>query len=181
MINMPKQILWQILWIVLFVSLALPGRAEVSGASASGFTVTQSVTTTASPKRAWQGMIEQIDQWWNPEHTWSGDAGNLYIKATMGGCFCEHLRPKGDVEHLRIIYINPGKEVRFDGALGPLQTMAAQGRMIWKVEPAQGGSTITFKYLISGSVEGGFEPIAPAVDGVIHEQIERLAGILNKP
>jgi hypothetical protein len=175
------EMLKQILWSALLVSLPLLAQAEVSGASASGFTVTQSVTTTASAEKAWQGMMGHIDQWWNPEHSRSGDAGNLYIRAEVGGCFCEHLKPTGEAEHLRIIYIHPGKEVRFDGALGPLQTMAAQGRMIWKVEPAPSGSTITFTYLISGSVEGGFEGIAPAVDGVIHEQIERLAGVLNKP
>ncbi len=171
----------QILWSGLLVSLPLLCQAEVSGASPSGFTVTQSVTTTASVKHAWQGMTGRIDQWWNPEHTWSGDAGNLYIKLAIGGCFCEHLKPSGEVEHLRIIYFDPGREVRFDGALGPLQSMAAQGRMIWKIDPVQSGSTITFTYLISGSVDGGFEAIAPAVDGVIQQQIERLAVFLNQP
>jgi len=165
----------------LLMSLPALCLAEISGASPSGFTITQSITTTASAEKAWRGMMDHIDQWWNPGHTWSGDAGNLYIKAALGGCFCEHLKPEGEVEHLRIIYFNPGKEVRFDGALGPLQTMAAQGRMIWKVEPAQSGSAITFTYLISGSVEGGLEGIAPAVDGVIKEQIERLASMLNRP
>jgi len=164
----------------LFAALPLLCEAEVSGSSASGFTVTQSVTTTASAKHAWQGMMGHIDQWWHPDHTWSGDAGNLYIKPSIGGCFCEHLEPRGEVEHLRIIYINPGKEVRFDGALGPLQSMAAQGRMIWKVDPAQNGSTITFTYMVSGSVEGGFTAIAPAVDGVLKQQIERLAGLLDR-
>ncbi len=171
----------QILWSGLLVSAPLLCQAEVSGSSASGFTVTQSVTTTASVKHAWQGMTGRIDRWWSPEHTWSGDAGNLYIKLAIGGCFCEHLKPRGEVEHLRIIYFNPGKEVRFDGALGPLQSMAAQGRMIWKVDPAENGSTITFTYLVSGSVEGGFTAIAPAVDGVLKQQIERLASYLNQP
>jgi len=171
----------QILWSGLLVSVPFLCHAEVSSASASGFTVTQSVTTTASVKHAWQGMTGRIDRWWSPEHTWSGDAGNLYIKLAIGGCFCEHLKPRGEVEHLRIIYFNPGKEVRFDGALGPLQSMAAQGRMIWKVDPAENGSTITFTYLVSGSVEGGFTAIAPAVDGVLKQQIERLASYLNQP
>jgi hypothetical protein len=172
-----------ILWFSLLVSLPSLCQAEVSSSSAAGFTVTQSVTTTASVKHAWQGMMGHIDQWWHPDHTWSGDAGNLYIKPRIGGCFCEHLEPRGEVEHLRIIYINPGKEVRFDGALGPLQSMAAQGRMIWKVDPAPGGSgsTITLTYMVNGSVEGGFTPIAPAVDGVLQQQMARLAGYLDQP
>jgi len=170
----------QIVCISLLLSLPVSGRAELSGSSASGFTVTRSVTTKASADQAWQGMMSHIDRWWNPEHSWSGDAGNLYIKPAVGGCFCEHLKPQGEVEHLRIIFLNPGKEVRFDGALGPLQTMAAQGRMIWKVDPSPEGSTVTFTYLVSGSVEGGFTAIAPAVDGVIGQQIERLADYLGK-
>lgn len=172
----------QILWSSLLIWVPFLCHAEVSSASASGFTVTQSVTTTASVKHAWQGMTGRIDRWWNPEHTWSGDAGNLYIKLAIGGCFCEHLKPRGEVEHLRIIYFSPGKEVRFDGALGPLQSMAAQGRMIWKLSPAPSGSgsTITFTYLVSGSAEGGFTAIAPAVDGVLKQQIERLASYLDQ-
>jgi hypothetical protein len=170
-----------VIWFSLFITVPQLCQAEVSGSSASGFTVTQSVTTTANVKRAWQSMIGHIDRWWHPDHTWSGDAGNLYIKPAIGGCFCEHLKPRGEVEHLRIIYFSPGKEVRFDGALGPLQTMAAQGRMVWKIDPAQTGSTITFTYMVSGAVEGGFTQIAPAVDGVLQQQIERLAGILNQP
>jgi len=169
--------------ISLFLSLPLLCQAEVSSSSDAGFTVTQAVTTKASVKRAWQGMMGHIDQWWHPDHTWSGDADNLYIKPRIGGCFCERLEPRGEVEHLRIIYINPGKEVRFDGALGPLQSMAAQGRMIWKVDPAPGGSgsEITLTYMVSGVVEGGFTAIAPAVDGVLKQQMERLAGFLDQP
>jgi hypothetical protein len=165
----------------LLLSLPSLCQAEVSGSSDAGFIVTQAVTTKASVKRAWQGMMGHIDQWWHPDHTWSGDVGNLYMKPRIGGCFCEHLEPRGEVEHLRIIYIDPGKEVRFDGALGPLQSMAAQGRMIWKVDPAPGGSTITFTYMVSGSVEGGFTPVAPAVDDVLQLQMERLAGYLDQP
>jgi hypothetical protein len=169
-----------IVCISLFLSLPSLCQAEVSSSSDAGFTVTQAVTTKASVKRSWQGMMGHIDQWWHPDHTWSGDAGNLYIKPRIGGCFCERLEPRGEVEHLRIIYINPGKEVRFDGALGPLQSMAAQGRMIWKVDPAPDGSTITFTYMVSGSLEGGFAPIAPAVDGVLQQQIGRLVEMLNR-
>ena len=61
------------------------------------------------------------------------------------------------------------------GALGPLQTMPVNGRMIWKIEPGESGSRISFTYHVFGHPEGGFEGIAAAVDGVIGEQLERLA------
>jgi hypothetical protein len=119
-------------------------------------------------------MTRHIDQWWNGDHSWSGDASNLYMKTEAGGCFCEHLPNGGWVEHLRIIYLSPGQEIRFEGALGPLQQMAVQGRMIWKVAAVENGSKVSFTYHIHGFYEGGFAGLAPAVDGVIGEQLTRL-------
>jgi len=122
-----------------------------------------------------------VDQWWNGDHSWTGNAANLYMKLERGGCFCERLPENGRVEHLRIIYLEPGKEIRFDGALGPLQTMAVNGRMIWKIEPREEGSRVSFTYKVFGHPEGGLAGIAPAVDGVIGEQITRLGERLDRP
>jgi hypothetical protein len=52
--------------------------------------------------------------------------------------------------------------------------MAAQGRMVWKIEDNGSGNTITFTYKVFGHPEGGLGAIAPAVDGVIGEQLSRL-------
>jgi hypothetical protein len=73
----------------------------------------------------------------------------------------------------------PGSEIRFDGALGPLQQMPVQGRMIWTIEASEGGSRITFDYQVFGHPAGGLTGIAPAVDSVIGEQLQRLADRLN--
>lgn len=153
--------------------------AEVLNSGPGGFTVNHTVNTTASQKQLWETMVNHIDEWWHPDHTWSGDARNLYIKAELGGCFCEHLSPQdgnssGGVEHLRIVYLKPYHEIRFDGALGPLQTMAVQGRMVWKVAAGENDSSITFTYMVHGFLEGGFADLAPAVDGVISQQLDRL-------
>jgi len=169
----------------LLLSLPVLCQAEVLEVLAGGFAVRHAIQTTASPAESWALMTGHIDEWWNPEHTWSGSAGNLYIRAEVGGCFCEHLPQSGadqigGVEHLRIIYLQPGHEIRFDGTLGPLQTMAVQGRMIWKIDATETGSAITFIYRIHGSLEGGFDGIAPAVDGVIKEQLERLGQRIGK-
>jgi len=164
----------------LLVTIALlmfqvVGTAEVLDTGAGGFSVSHTINTGATPADSWSMMTNHIDQWWNPEHSWSGSAENLYMKLVVGGCFCEHLpQTGGGVEHLRIIYLNPGVEIRFDGALGPLQTLAVQGRMVWKIAAVGTGSSITFTYRVHGAMEGGFEGIAPAVDGVIREQLERL-------
>ena len=152
----------------------LSAAAELTHSSDHGFSVEHSLTTAADAARVYRTMTDHIDQWWNGDHSWSVDAANLYLTVERGGCFCERLPNGGFVEHLRLIYVSPGSELRFDGALGPLQTMAVQGRMVWKIEAAEGGSKVTFTYHIHGHPAGGLSGIAPAVDGVIGEQLTRL-------
>jgi uncharacterized protein YndB with AHSA1/START domain len=151
-----------------------PLAAELTQSGEQGFTVRHTLKTAATPFVVYRTLTAHIDQWWNPAHSWSGDAANLYVKTERGGCFCERLPGDGHVEHLRIIYLAPGAEIRFSGALGPLQTMAVDGRMLWKIEAVEGGSQVTFTYHVFGHPEGGLAGIAPAVDGVIGEQLQRL-------
>jgi hypothetical protein len=154
---------------------ALPVSAEITESGEHGFSVSHSISTEAEPFVAYRTMTSHIDQWWNGDHSWSGDAANLYLKPEIGGCFCERLPNGGRVEHLRIIYLSPGQEIRFDGALGPLQKMAVNGRMLWKIEAIDYGSRVSFTYHVNGFLEGGFVALAPAVDAVIGEQLSRLA------
>jgi len=154
--------------------------AEIVESGEHGFTVSHSIATGAEPFVAYRTMTSHIDQWWSADHSWSGDAGKLYMNVEQGGCFCERLPEGGRVEHLRIIYFAPGKELRFDGALGPLQTMAVQGRMIWKIEATETGSKVNFTYHVFGHPAGGLAGIAPAVDAVIGEQLDRLGERLNR-
>ena len=154
--------------------------ADLKMAGAHGFTVTHSIDTTTDPFYAYRTMTSHVNQWWSEDHTWSGNAANLYMEMEQGGCLCERLTGKGIAEHLRIIYYAAGEEVRFEGALGPLQAMPVTGRMIWNIDPIEGGSRITFTYHVFGHVEGGLQNIAPAVDGVIGEQIARLSRRLNQ-
>jgi hypothetical protein len=151
-----------------------PLSAELTQSAEQGFTVEHSITTTAEPYVAWRTLTAHIDQWWNPAHSWSGEASRLYMDTDRGGCFCERLPDGGFVEHLRIVYLAPGKEIRFEGGLGPLQTMPVQGRMRWAIEPAEEGARIRFTYQVFGHPEGGLTAIAAAVDGVIGEQLQRL-------
>ena len=168
--------------IVVGVTLGLatpaPVTAEVSSANTTGFVVAHSVSLPDAPGQVYKTIVNDISQWWNGDHSWSADAGNLYIEPQLGGCFCERLPGGGAVEHLRIIHIAPGSLIKFDGSLGPLQDMAVQGRMIWRIEPADEGSTVSFQYMVHGHYSEGFEGIAPAVDFVIGEQLQRLTAFL---
>lgn len=154
--------------------------AELTQSGEQGFTAVHRLQSTAPPAEAYRVMTTQIEGWWNPDHSWSGEAANLHIRAEPGGCFCENLPDGGFVEHLRIVYLAPGREIRFDGALGPLGSMAVNGRMIWSVEAADSGSVVTFTYHVFGHPEGGLGEIAPAVDGVIGEQLQRLGARLGE-
>jgi hypothetical protein len=164
---------------LLSLLAAAPATAELTASDEDGFTVRHVIETGAEPFNVYRTMTAHVDQWWSGDHTWGGDAAKLYMKVERGGCFCERLPGSGMVEHLRIIYFAPGSEIRFDGALGPLQTMAVHGRMIWKIEPLEKGSRVSFTYKVFGHPQEGLSGIAPAVDGVIGEQLARLAKRLN--
>jgi len=164
----------------LMALLAFPAHAEITAGDEYGFTVTHEISIDAEPFVVYRTMTSRISEWWNPDHGWSGKAANFYMKVELGGCFCERLPNNGRVEHLRIIYFSPGEEIRFDGTLGPLQAMPVDGRMIWKIEATESGSKVKFTYMVFGHPEGGLEGIAPAVDGVIEEQLNRLETRLNR-
>lgn len=166
--------MFRLVCIPLLAMLACPLKAEVTSLGEYEFTVRHEISIKAEPFVVYRTMTAHINEWWNGEHSWSGEASNLYMKIERGGCFCERLPDNGRVEHLRIIYLAPGEEIRFDGALGPLQTMPVDGRMIWKIDATETGSKVSFTYMVFGHPEGGLKGIAPAVDAVIGEQLARL-------
>lgn len=168
-------------WLLIALcSLPLTLSAEVETIADGGFTVQHRIVVEADPGKVF-GAFKSIGQWWNPDHSWTGEVANLYLEAGLGGCFCERLPDGGGVEHLRIVYYAPGKQIRFNGALGPLLGLPAHGRMVWNIEEGEQGTEITFTYHVIGFMEGGFEGLAPAVDGVIGEQLTRLGAFLSAP
>ena len=152
--------------------LPVTAPAEVTRSEPGGFTVRHALDTAADAGAVY-AQFSRIGEWWNPDHSWSGKAENLHLDLDRR-CFCETLPNGGFVEHLRVVYLAPGETIRFDGALGPLQSMAANGRMEWRVEGAGAGARVTFTYHVFGDPATGLEGIASAVDGVIGEQLARL-------
>lgn len=160
----------------------LPLQAEVVSARPEGFTVRHEVSVPAAPEAAW-ALLVQPGKWWNSEHSWSGDAANMELDPVLGGCFCERwTTAAGDpagAAHLTVTYVNPGEALRFSGGLGPLMGMGVHGAMVWTVEPSGEGSKIVFTYSVGGFMEPPGEDFGPIVDGVIGEQIGRLADRLT--
>jgi hypothetical protein len=78
------------------------------------------------------------------------------------------------VRHMTIVYASPGKLLRLSGGLGPLQEIAVAGSMTWTLS-AEGSSTkVDLTYRVGGYYEGGLATLAPIVDGVLREQLERM-------
>ena len=97
----------------LSVSGASVAHAEVSGVTDTGFVSRNEVTVAATPAEAWQEMVA-VNRWWSSDHTYSGDAGNLYLDPQATGCFCEKLPvPKdapagqrmGSIEHAHYVRV----------------------------------------------------------------------------
>ena len=153
--------------------IATPAAAEVKSSTPNGFVIEQQIQTVVPPTALF-GAFGRIQDWWDPEHSYSGEAGNLSLSLTPGGCFCERLKDGGGIEHMRVAYVEPGKQVVLTGALGPLLYEAVSGVMTAKVEPAAGGSRLTLTYRASGFADGGAQRLAPLVDEVLAVQTKRL-------
>ena len=161
--------------VVAIAALALgtPAAAEVVSASSSGFEVRESVALVVPPDATYRDF-GNIADWWDPQHTYSGEATNLSLALVPGGCFCERI-PKtgGGIEHLRVTYVEPGKHVVLTGALGPLLYEAVAGVMDVSVKQIAGGSQLTIDYKAAGFARGGADKFAPAVDQVLGGQMKR--------
>lgn len=180
--------LWGAGLIMASLALAAPAaHAEIVTRSETGFVVRLASEVTAPPAEAWKTILTPA-QWWQSQHTFSGDAANLSLDPQVGGCFCEVLpRPDGapatqkpgGVQHMRIVYIEPPRAMRLVGALGPLQSEALAATMTITVKPTEKGSRILFEYVVGGFMRYKVDEIAPAVDRMLTAQLASLSGKLG--
>ncbi len=168
---------------------AQPLAAEVSTVSDTAFVITLSADVPASKDEVWKALVSP-SKWWSAEHTYSGDAANLYLDSQATGCFCEKL-PKpadapadqrmGSVEHMHIVYADPQRGVlRMKGGLGPLQGEPVDGVWTIMLKPtASGGTRIEWEYAVGGLLRLKGGEIAPMVNTVMGQQLTRLAALFN--
>ncbi|HTY59795.1 MAG TPA: ATPase [Bacteroidota bacterium] len=166
---------------LLVLTFCIPNgsSAEVIDSSAIGFTVKNTVEIASSPADVYNRVVHDVGGWWNPAHTYSGDAHNLSIDGIGGGCFCEKLSGGGSVRHMTVIYAAPGKVLRMDGALGPLQPMAVTGTMTLSFTGSGTGTKLELTYTVGGYTPHGLQRIAPAADRMLGEQIGRLKSYIE--
>ena len=167
-----------------YLLLASPAYAEVKTSSDTGFNIIHIATVQGSTDEIWKRLVAPKD-WWNKSHSWSGSTDGFYIDAQANGCFCELFQEKGpdgklktvgSVEHMRVIFAQPGKVLRMQGGLGPLQSEAVTGTLTVAMEPSKDGqeTKISFSYVVGGYMRYKVSEIAPAVDNVLGDQFKRL-------
>jgi len=167
-------------------SIAVPtaANAEVKDASDTGFVIIHTAEVSGSPEEIWKRLIAP-KRWWSKEHSWSGSVDGFYIDAQANGCFCElfqekdkngKLRTVGSVEHMRVIFAQPGKVLRMQGALGPLQSEAVIGTLTVAMAPRREGegSKVSLSYVVGGYMRYKVADIAPAVDTMLAAQFAGL-------
>lgn len=165
-------------------ALPTPAIAEIKAQGENGFNVVHIATVDAEPDVIWKRLIVPKDYWSNA-HSWTGSVDGFVLEPRAGGCFCELIQETdikgkvktiGSVEHMRVIYAQPGKVLRMQGALGPLQSEAVLGTLTVAINPAKDGkgTTVFFSYVVGGYMRYKVSEIAPAVDKVIGEQFAKM-------
>jgi uncharacterized protein YndB with AHSA1/START domain len=158
---------------IVALGLAMPVLSGVKDTRESGFTIETTVMAEASPAVVYTRLVK-VAAWWDPKHTWSGSASNLKLDPKAGGCFCEKLPGGGSVQHARVIFAQPGKLLRLEGGLGPMQDMAVTGILTFTLEPDGKGTRIRMTYRVAGMLGMPAAQLAPGVDQVMGIQLDRL-------
>jgi uncharacterized protein YndB with AHSA1/START domain len=164
------------LFLALGATLAMAVRADVKSSGPDGFLIVHSRRVDAAPSDVY-AAIPAIGHWWSSDHTYSGDAANMSLKAEAGSCFCERWRD-GEVEHGRTLMVIRDRVFRLQESLGPRQGRAVNGVLSFELKAAEGSggkaTLLTLTYVVNGASGSALDKSAPGVDGVLREQFDRL-------
>jgi len=161
------------------VALSATVLADVTDSAANGFTSVNEVVIDAGRAQSWVAAVSDVGQWWSSDHTVSGEAARMSITPELQGCFCESLGEKAGVVHLTVTMVNPTHLLRMTGGLGPLGLMGLDGNMTWEFLDEEDGTRVRFTYAVGGYAKDGLDSIAPAVDYVIGEALDRLKAFVE--
>lgn len=149
-----------------------PAWAEVVETSAQGFRLQSVQQIAASPAKVFAALGE-IGRWWSDTHTYSGKAANMTLQLSANACFCETLPNGGTVRHGVVEAVMPGRLLRLDSALGPLQDEGVSAALSFSLKPMASGTQLMVTYNVGGT-RPSMLAIASGVDGVVTEQAVRL-------
>lgn len=166
--------------LVLFAAIAsVSAHAEIESQDPGGFSLRLEVPVMAPPAEVYATLVNRVAQWWHPTHTFSNNAANLYIEGHAQGCFCERLDNGGSVRHMQVVFAAPGKLLRMEGGLGPLQSLGVSGSLSWHLRPDNGGTRLELHYNVGGYLADGLDAWAKPVESVLEEQLNRLKNLIE--
>ena len=168
---------------------ASPLSAEVVSTDADGFVTRDTATVAATPLQTWLALITPGD-WWDDQHSWSGDASNMTLVPQAGGCFCETIpgedgegssgyAMEGSAQHATVVQAYPLRVLRMRGGLGPLQGEPASGILTITLKEVEGGTRVLWEYNVGGPMRFEIAEISKAVDGVMSQQLRGLQAHLG--
>ncbi|HEX8661971.1 MAG TPA: hypothetical protein VF686_08885 [Brevundimonas sp.] len=149
---------------------ATPAAAEVVERSADHFVLRYAVALEAVPAD-FIDALEHIGEWWNPAHTYSGDARNLSLALDAGTCFCEAMPDGSTFDHGGVYEYDPATGVLIDAALGPLRGKTTLSNWSIGWTGANRGTELVMSYVVRGE---GLGAMADGVDTVMGEQFQRM-------
>jgi uncharacterized protein YndB with AHSA1/START domain len=153
--------------------LPVLSTAEVKSATPESMLIEHRFTIAAPAATVWETLLHP-ERGWPPDHTWSGKRESLSLEPAAGGCFCERW-DGNSVEHGRVVMLMPGKVLRLDAALGPLQELAISGVINVALEEKDGATTMVVTHRVSGDATHKLDAFAPIVDQVNGLQFGNLA------
>ena len=162
------------IWLIAMTWLAQPALGEVMEADERGFISVHELEIKAPPVRVFEAIVEEIGQWWDPAHTYSGEAANLSFDCLMA--LCEESGDDLFVRHMTIDFVQPPKTLRLSGGLGPLQPLGVAGSMAFDLEETETGTKLSYRYTVNGRDLASW---AEPVDRVQLGQLERLRRYLE--
>ena len=152
---------------------ATPVSAEVIARTADSFTLRYEAAAETTPDDIRSAMT-RIDGWWDGAHSYSGDAGNLSVDMTPGGCWCERLANGTDFRHATVVALEADR-LLFNAPFGPLNGKTTRADFTVSWPPGSGGRTILWEMVIEGPGLGAY---ADAVDSVMGAGFSRFTRYL---
>jgi uncharacterized protein YndB with AHSA1/START domain len=146
----------------LALPAAAPASAEIVSRSENAFTLRFAVGLEASREDV-VAAVGDIPQWWDGDHTYTGNAANLTFSLEEGGCWCERMGDGSIFEHAVVTAVEPTR-VALNAPLGPLNDKATRADLTFSAGPENRGVLAAMDFVVEGPGVGAF---ADAVHGVM--------------
>lgn len=148
--------------------VAGPSAAEVVSRHTDGFVLRFAVGMETTPEEV-VAAVAAVPDWWDPAHTYSGDAGALSLAFEPGGCWCERLADGTTFTHARVVSIGPA-QVALHAPLGPLNATATRADLTFSVAAEDREWRVALDFVVEGP---GLGALADPVHGVMAGAFDR--------